>query len=210
MQELNLKAALTLLKRGGIAVTAELGTDAHLQQVIDGLVALSAIDPLTGLPNRRRLEEELVRHEKLARRGRKISLMAVDIDNFKRVNDTHGHAAGDKVLRIAAQAIRATMRDSDIPARVGGEEFAVLLPDADINIARDAAERLRRTFAQTFFGEGVGQLTISIGVAAMQRGESPEECLVRADTCLYVAKRNGRDRIVVDSGESIADEPVEA
>lgn len=204
MQELNLKAALTLLKRGGIAVTAELGTDAHLQQVIDGLVALSAIDPLTGLPNRRRLEEEL------ARRGRKISLMAVDIDHFKRVNDIHGHAAGDKVLRIAAQAIRAAMRDSDIPARVGGEEFAVLLPDADINIARDVAERLRRTFAQTFFGEGVGQLTISIGVAAMQRGESPEECLVRADTCLYAAKRNGRDRIVVDSGESIADEPVEA
>ena len=204
MQELNLKAALTLLKRGGIAVTAELGTDAHLQQVIDGLVALSAIDPLTGLPNRRRLEEEL------ARRGRKISLMAVDIDHFKRVNDIHGHAAGDKVLRIAAQAIRAAMRDSDIPARVGGEEFAVLLPDADINIARDAAERLRRTFAQTFFGEGVGQLTISIGVAAMQRGESPEECLVRADTCLYAAKRNGRDRIVVDSGEPIADEPVEA
>ena len=204
MQELNLKAALTLLKRGGIAVTAELGTDAHLQQVIDGLVALSAIDPLTGLPNRRRLEEEL------ARRGRKISLMAVDIDHFKRVNDIHGHAAGDKVLRIAAQAIRAAMRDSDIPARVGGEEFAVLLPDADINIARDVAERLRRTFAQTFFGEGVGQLTISIGVAAMQRGESPEECLVRADTCLYAAKRNGRDRIVVDSGESIADEPVKA
>ena len=204
MQELNLKAALTLLKRGGIAVTAELGTDAHLQQVIDGLVALSAIDPLTGLPNRRRLEEEL------ARRGRKISLMAVDIDHFKRVNDIHGHAAGDKVLRIAAQAIRAAMRDSDIPARVGGEEFAVLLPDADINIARDVAERLRRTFAQTFFGEGVGQLTISIGVATMQRGESPEECLVRADTCLYAAKRNGRDRIVVDSGESIADEPVEA
>ena len=204
MQELNLKAALTLLKRGGIAVTAELGTDAHLQQVIDGLVALSAIDPLTGLPNRRRLEEEFVRRE------RKISLMAVDIDNFKRVNDIHGHAAGDKVLRIAAQAIRAAMRDSDIPARVGGEEFAVLLPDADINIARDAAERLRRTFAQTFFGEGVGQLTISIGVATMRRGESPEECLVRADTCLYAAKRNGRDRIVVDSGESIADEPVEA
>ena len=204
MQELNLKAALTLLKRGGIAVTAELGTDAHLQQVIDGLVALSAIDPLTGLPNRRRLEEEFVR------RGRKISLMAVDIDHFKRVNDIHGHAAGDKVLRIAAQVIRAAVRDSDIPARVGGEEFAVLLPNADINIARDVAERLRRTFAQTFFGEGVGQLTISIGVATMRRGESPEECLVRADTCLYAAKRNGRDRIVVDSGESIADEPVEA
>lgn len=204
MQELNLKAALTLLKRGGIAVTAELGTDAHLQQVIDGLVALSAIDPLTGLPNRRRLEEEFVRRE------RKISLMAVDIDNFKRVNDIHGHAAGDKVLRITAQVIRTAVRDSDIPARVGGEEFAVLLPNADINIARDVAERLRRTFAQTFFGEGVGQLTISIGVAAMQRGESPEECLVRADTCLYAAKRNGRDRIVVDSGESIADEPVEA
>ena len=204
MQELNLKAALTLLKRGGIAVTAELGTDAHLQQVIDGLVALSAIDPLTGLPNRRRLEEEFVRRE------RKISLMAVDIDNFKRVNDIHGHAAGDKVLRITAQVIRAAVRDSDIPARVGGEEFAVLLPNADINIARDVAERLRRTFAQTFFGEGVGQLTISIGVATMRRGESPEECLVRADTCLYAAKRNGRDRIVVDSGESIADEPVEA
>ena len=204
MQELNLKAALTLLKRGGIAVTAELGTDAHLQQVIDGLVALSAIDPLTGLPNRRRLEEEFVRRE------RKISLMAVDIDHFKRVNDIHGHAAGDKVLRIAAQVIRAAVRDSDIPARVGGEEFAVLLPNADINIARDVAERLRRTFAQTFFGEGVGQLTISIGVATMRRGESPEECLVRADTCLYAAKRNGRDRIVVDSGESIADEPVEA
>ena len=204
MQELNLKAALTLLKRGGIAVTAELGTDAHLQQVIDGLVALSAIDPLTGLPNRRRLEEEFVRRE------RKLSLMAVDIDNFKRVNDIHGHAAGDKVLRITAQVIRAAVRDSDIPARVGGEEFAVLLPNADINIARDVAERLRRTFAQTFFGEGVGQLTISIGVATMRRGESPEECLVRADTCLYAAKRNGRDRIVVDSGESIADEPVEA
>ena len=204
MQELNLKAALTLLKRGGIAVTAELGTDAHLQQVIDGLVALSAIDPLTGLPNRRRLEEEFVRRE------RKISLMAVDIDNFKRVNDIHGHAAGDKVLRITAQVIRAAVRDSDIPARVGGEEFAVLLPNADINIARDVAERLRRTFAQTFFGEGVGQLTISIGVATMRRGESPEECLVRADTCLYAAKRDGRNRVVVDSGESIADEPVEA
>ena len=203
MQDLNLKAALALLTRGGIAPSAQPGTPEYLQEVIDGLVALSAIDPLTGLPNRRRLDEELARHEKLARRGRKISLLAVDIDDFKRVNDLHGHAAGDGVLRLAAQAVRSAVRDSDIPTRIGGEEFAVILPDADISTARDAAERLRRSFSQTFFGEGIGQLTVSIGVATMQRGERPEECLVRADTCLYAAKRNGRDRIVVDSGEAV-------
>ena len=210
MQELNLKAALALLRRSGATFAFQPGSVEYLQEVVDGLVALSAVDPLTGLPNRRRLDEELVRHAKLTRRGRMVSLLAVDIDDFKSVNDRHGHSVGDKVLKTAARSLQAAVRDSDILMRIGGEEFAVILPDADIDTARNAAERIRKAFSQTFFGEGIGRLTVSIGIATMQRGESPEGCLVRADTCLYAAKRNGRDRIVADSGESASEEAVEA
>ena len=142
MQELNLKAALTLLRRSGATLAFQPGSVEYLQEVVDGLVALSAVDPLTGLPNRRRLDEELVRHEKLTRRGRRVSLLAVDIDDFKSVNDCHGHSVGDKVLKTAARSLQAAVRDSDILMRIGGEEFAVILPDADIDTARNTAERV--------------------------------------------------------------------
>ena len=166
------------------------------------LVALATTDPLTGLANRRsfrdRLEAECSRS---ARVGVPLGLALVDLDHFKRVNDTYGHQAGDAVLVELARRLRGCARREDVVARVGGEEFAWLLPEADLGAAAEAAERLRRRIAEAPFPV-VGRVTGSIGVAALEAG--PDELVRDADRALYRAKDGGRNRCVAwRAGEAV-------
>lgn len=159
------------------------------------LVARATTDPLTSLANHgafhRRLEQECARAE---RSGSPVTLVLIDLDHFKRVNDRHGHQVGDDVLREVSRRLRGCARHGDVPARVGGEELAWLLPDADLAEGLEAAERLRRRIADTEFAT-VGRLTASLGVATLGPG-GPADLLRRADEALYRAKAAGRNACV--------------
>lgn len=155
------------------------------------LEELSRTDPLTGVANRRHLEHELARELSRARRtGTTVTLAFLDLDHFKRYNDTHGHAAGDRLLQELVTAWNDVLRPTDLLARVGGEEFVLVLPDADAGQARGVVERLRSLVPQ---GE-----TCSAGLAVYRSGEEPAVLLERADSALYVAKHGGRNRAVFD------------
>lgn len=171
---------------------------------------LSYIDSLTGLCNPRyfqhRFRQEIARS---VRQRTPICLVIADIDHFKRVNDTHGHQMGDVVLREFAGMLKSVARDSDMVARVGGEEFAVLLPDTDAEGGRIVAERMRLTIQQTpikLVGEQTVQITASFGVSSREgRNVWPDAIYALADKALYAAKAGGRNRVVVmhqDSSES--------
>ncbi|MDX5444881.1 MAG: PAS domain-containing protein [Zoogloeaceae bacterium] len=167
------------------------------------LETLAATDPLTGLPNRRSFMERLDRAwlEARQRPAGDGAVLMLDIDHFKSVNDTWGHAVGDEVLQHVANVIRQSLRRHDVPGRLGGEEFAALLPDATLENARLLAERVRerleREPARTSAGE-VG-VTISIGVAHFD-GSSVRQVLERADEALYEAKSGGRNRVCLAGG----------
>ncbi len=158
------------------------------------------IDALTGLPNRRYLEELIAIVPQRRREGDTLGALMIDIDRFKRVNDTYGHATGDGVLRAVAAAIYVTVRAEDTPARYGGEEFAVILRRASAEQAIDVAERIRQAVAAIPPERlGVGRpITVSVGVAvAGEREEDVRGLMERADRALYLAKRRGRDRVEV-------------
>lgn len=158
-------------------------------------------DHLTGLWNRARILDELARE--LRRNRRELSPLAVmlaDVDRFKQINDTHGHAAGDVVLQQVAKRLRSSLRNSDSLGRYGGEEFLMILPYADVNGARDVAERVRTAVAAGPIGNnGVSlDVTISLGLACAIGASLPEEMLLQAaDQALYRAKANGRNRVEV-------------
>lgn len=163
-------------------------------------------DPLTGLYNRRyldtTLERELARCE---REGQPLSLMLIDIDHFKRVNDTYGHQAGDEVLKKLAAMLTEQARVADVVCRYGGEEFLLLLPNMPPDIARVRAEQWRAAFAATtvLFDACQLQATLSIGIASYpSHGKSPEELIRCADRALYRAKSEGRNRVVLFEAES--------
>jgi two-component system, cell cycle response regulator len=166
--------------------------------VHDGLAERAARDGLTGLFNRRELDTRAHQAVALAdRHSRPFSCLLLDIDDFKLVNDTHGHAAGDTVLREAAQRICDASRISDIVGRYGGEEFVVLLPETDGRAAVAAADKLRALLSDTPVTVGRGQISIraSIGVATWDDTmRSPSDLYAAADTALYRAKALGRDR----------------
>lgn len=159
-------------------------------------------DPLTGLHNRRYLQEVMQRE--LARTERKKTMLAViilDVDHFKRFNDTYGHEAGDAVLRSLAQLIERQIRGSDIACRYGGEEFILVLPEASLSIARQRGELLREA-AQgmhvTSSGQTLGPVNISLGLALFpQHGHTAEELIQAADAALYRAKQAGRNRLMI-------------
>ncbi|BCO30885.1 hypothetical protein TspCOW1_09880 [Thiohalobacter sp. COW1] len=154
-------------------------------------------DVLTGLNNRRKFEELLLQEiERTNRYQRPFAVIMFDIDHFKRINDRHGHDVGDAVLSELAAIVREQVRDTDIPARWGGEEFIVLLPETGIEGAGRAAEGLRRRIAGTLF-TGAGRVTISLGVTQYQPGDSLDSLVKRADEALYRAKGEGRNRVVV-------------
>ncbi|MBP7338855.1 GGDEF domain-containing protein [Niveispirillum sp.] len=162
------------------------------------------IDPLTGIANRRRLEDRAREEVERARRfNRPLSLMIMDLDHFKGINDRHGHPFGDKVLRALAALGRANLRQTDLFARVGGEEFVVLMPETTAEAAAQLAERLRTLLSATPVTEGEISLTatISIGIATHGADAPTVEALMTlADKALYAAKAQGRDRVVIGRG----------
>jgi diguanylate cyclase (GGDEF)-like protein len=162
---------------------------------------LATTDPLTGLPNRRRFEEALAAEVSRSRRHRvPFAVVAVDVDHFKAVNDTHGHAAGDEVLVAVADALRGQCRVADVAARTGGEEFVVLLPATDLSDALVAAERIRGAVASESRSTPI-PVTVSVGVAAFpETSTDAQRLLVAADDALYRAKAQGRDRVCAAGG----------
>ncbi|HKL25417.1 MAG TPA: diguanylate cyclase [Desulfuromonadales bacterium] len=174
----------------------------HLREQNKKLEELSNTDPLTQLANRRFLMQTLEKEFRRSVRNKQpLALIMADIDHFKRINDTCGHQQGDVVLKAVAEALTDELREYDLAARFGGEEFALLLPDTELFQAKVAAERIRKRVALLEF-EGclkeIG-LTISLGVAAGPRQDIREiDDLVRlADDALYAAKREGRNRVVI-------------
>jgi diguanylate cyclase (GGDEF)-like protein len=161
------------------------------------LERLATVDELTGLRNRRWLDDAFARQlARAARTEQPLSVLMIDIDRFKQLNDANGHAFGDAVLRRVAQALASGLRPQDLAARYGGEEFSVLLPGLDSDHAARIAERLRH--AVEVGGEAGGlPVTISIGVAARQGSETLDTLLQRADKALYRAKESGRNRVAV-------------
>ena len=176
-----------------------------LRQRVDRGLELSVIDQLTGLHNRRYMISQLEQLMQRAAHGqRPLSVMMADIDHFKSVNDTHGHQAGDDVLREIGKRFRAHVRPTDIVCRTGGEEFIVIMPDTPGERARAAAERIRHAVAAEVFPVLGGQLdlaiTVSAGIATLQdQADSIDDLIHRADSALYQAKSGGRNRV-----ESIA------
>lgn len=166
-----------------------------LQQTVLELEQVASTDRLTGAWNRRRLEECLRNEmDRLDRYDQPLSLLLIDIDFFKRINDQHGHTAGDQVLQALTSLLQLKLRGTDSLARWGGEEFVVLCPSSRRSAAAALAERLRREVAAATFPV-VGRLTVSIGAAECKRGESWQEWFERADQALYRAKESGRNQV---------------
>jgi diguanylate cyclase (GGDEF)-like protein len=178
----------------------------QLQQTIHELTELSLRDPLTGLFNRRGLSERLIEEWSRARRyGAPLSLMMVDIDHFKRINDHHGHAIGDVAIGHVARLLARDRRLSDILARYGGEEFVLLLPHTPLDGVLSLAERLRYLIEGSHYRtpQGEAQLTVSIGVAAYDASmREAGDLLEVADRALYRSKREGRNRVSLPEHES--------
>ncbi|MBB4285070.1 GGDEF domain-containing protein [Roseospira goensis] len=186
--------AFMTLAMGFLALTAE-----HLLRQLE---ALAAQDPLTGVFNRRAffaVAEHVIVHR--SRTGQAVSVLVFDLDNFKAVNDTHGHAAGDDALRHVVTTARGALRGEDLLARLGGEEFVVLLPETNAGAALRVAERLRAAIATApaVLTDGTRlTLTASVGVSTagpQDRGETVASLIARADRALYAAKAAGRDRV---------------
>ncbi len=179
------------------------GQQDQLRVSNQSLKEISIRDALTGLFNRgyldARMEEEMARLERVRA---PLSVAMVDIDHFKRVNDTRGHLCGDEVLRSVATAVVSSVRRCDVVARFGGEEFCVILPDADSHGARRVAERLRARIeseTMSFAGESFN-VTVSVGVAQFgERAQSKADLIALADEALYEAKNSGRNRVVIAS-----------
>jgi diguanylate cyclase (GGDEF)-like protein/PAS domain S-box-containing protein len=187
---------------GAVVVFADITT---LKQMEAELRRQAGTDPLTGLANRRAF---FVAGERLLAERKPeqpITLLMFDLDHFKQVNDRYGHAAGDQVLRSVAAILRETLREKDLAGRLGGEEFAVILPGTNVVGAQQLAERLRQAMAERVRipGSGGETVTISIGVAAVPPDETTlDATLSRADAALYEAKEKGRNRVVVEANAS--------
>jgi two-component system cell cycle response regulator len=164
------------------------------------LELLSITDGLTKLNNHRYFQDELSRaFEESQRYQRPLSLAMIDIDFFKKINDTHGHAVGDDVLKCAAKLFRSSVRSTDLVARYGGEEFAVMMPETELTDGIAFAEKIRQLIADSPMATQIGPVsaTVSIGVASVpqSRINTSKELIVAADKALYRAKRNGRNQV---------------
>jgi diguanylate cyclase len=199
---LRLESALALLEQSGQVLPPGGAQDpAWLQALIDGLCALSSRDALTGLANRRHFEAVLARElDRVARAGEPALLLVLDIDHFKRVNDSRGHVAGDLVIKAVADALQHSVRPMDTVARIGGEEFAVVLPNCPPAFGPTVAERMRDRIARCVVDIGLGEapisVTVSIGGAFAPQWVRSNLALwmERADKQLYRAKTSGRNR----------------
>ena len=198
-------AWLLALLLGVAAWTAQ--AQLRLLQALDDARGDAARDALTGLANRRQMLVRLEAERERARRhDTPLSVLMLDLDRFKAVNDRWGHPAGDAVLRSTALAIAAELRACDLGARCGGEEFLALLPDTGPEDAARVAERIRRRIGalEIDVGEARLQVTVSIGLATLRRGEPADAVVARADAALYRAKAEGRDRCVAADLPAVA------
>ena len=183
---------------------------AYLQSVIDNLCELSLKDPLTGLSNRRHFRNVLSREiDVVARSGESALLLMLDIDHFKKVNDTYGHLAGDRVIQAIAKCLATCMRPMDTVARYGGEEFAVILPNCQVSFGQSVAQRIREAVGavSVCVAPQVNiQVTVSIGGAYAPEWVRSTTALwiERADIQLYRAKAEGRNRVCIDQQPVIA------
>jgi diguanylate cyclase (GGDEF)-like protein len=191
-----LVVVLTVMSRWRERVAEAVEDARHAQAAAVGLRDMAYLDELTGIANRRRLVEELSHQADLVGPGHPVSVVYFDLDRFKAINDTLGHAVGDHVLRVVADVASRVVRDLDVLARLGGEEFVVVLPGSDAGQAVQLAERLRRTLPDELeVGVGV-RLTASFGVTDLRPGESATSVLGRVDMLMYRAKNDGRDRVM--------------
>src|SRR5581483_4332709 len=179
----------------------------YLRGRLEESIELAVTDALTGLHNRRYMETHLKLLAEQAREGgRPLSVVLVDIDNFKSVNDTYGHAVGDNVLREFATRFRRNTRAVDLACRIGGEEFAIVMPDTELERACQVGERLRECIASEPFQTDCDtslEITASVGIATLDGADCSIDALFRrADQALYVAKRGGRNRVVADAAWS--------
>jgi len=177
-----------------------------LQQDLSVAQETAERDPLTGLPNRRALEQALVRAVETARRAdAALSVAFCDIDHFKRLNDVHGHAVGDRVLRLVGDCLSEDADDRTFVGRQGGEEFVLLFEGLPVIEAAARVDAIREALSQRTLrsrsdGTPIGRVSFSAGVAALNGQESGEELLHRADVALYRAKEGGRNQVVIDPG----------
>jgi diguanylate cyclase len=181
---------------------------AEIRSLQEDLVAVrteSLTDPLTSLANRKAFDGALAAAVASAQASQEpLTLLITDIDHFKRFNDSFGHLTGDQVLRLVALSVKQNVKGADLASRFGGEEFAVILPNTPLRSGLTVAEHIRRAvmskeLVKRSTGENLGRITISIGVAAFRRGDSPASLIERADGCLYAAKRGGRNRVVCET-----------
>ena len=176
----------------------------HLRENLDEAREAGVRDALTNVGNRRAFDNAMEReHEEVNEHGGKLSVIMTDIDSFKSINDNYGHAVGDEVIKILARVLSELSRDGDVVARIGGEEFAVILPGSGLNGAASLAERVRAAFAEKKLTirsstTSVVNMTASFGVAELRSGETVASFMDRADKSLYAAKKAGRNKVVAD------------
>ncbi len=171
-----------------------------LRENVQASIEMAVVDTLTGLNNRRFFDGNYAACvDKAARKGKPLCLMLLDIDFFKRVNDTHGHDAGDQILKAFSARVRRVVRASDLVCRLGGEEFGILMPDTPLDVARRVAERVRGIVENDLFtfapDKSPIRITASIGLAARGGGDNAESLMRRADNALYQSKDAGRNRV---------------
>ncbi len=184
----------------------------NLQQSLEAIRAESLTDPLTGLGNRKYFDRMIdVAVQNALANNEPLSLLMFDIDHFKSFNDSYGHLTGDQVLRLVSNSLKQTIKGQDITARYGGEEFAVVLPNTALRQALTVADHIRRAvmakeLKKKSTGEILGRVTISVGVSMLKSGDDTDALIERADACLYVAKRNGRNRVICEVDPEYATE----
>ncbi len=181
-----------------------------LQRDLDDVRREALLDPLTKIYNRKAFDDGLTRAVIRAREtGGHLCLLLLDIDYFKRFNDTWGHQTGDQVLRLVAMTLKSNIKGKDIAARYGGEEFAAILPDTDLEGAMTLGDNIRKAIQakellKRSTNEKLGRVTASFGVAMFRAGDNPSSLIERADRCLYAAKHQGRNKVI---SETSLDDP---
>ena len=210
--------ALVLSTREEVARKAQLEAELrnsateirNLREALESTRAEALTDPLTGLANRRHFEEMLQKSiDQATLRREPFALVMADIDFFKRFNDAHGHLTGDQVLRLVARTMKDKFKEKAIISRFGGEEFAIILPEADVIAGKFGAETVRqalltRELIKRSTNENLGRITISLGVASYRRGDTSGSLVDRADQALMQAKRDGRNRTVTEDATETA------